>query len=118
MTFVKVAELNELWDGEMKGVIVDGQKIVLINNNNTIYALEDRCLHQEVELSQGVYENGILTCSAHRWQYNIAGCGLNPKGIQLKSFAVKISDGCILIDVNQLVEKRKCKWQSESINEI
>lgn len=102
MAFKPVIKLEALWNGEMKGMTIDGQKIVLINQDNRIYAFEDRCLHLGVELSKGTFEKGILTCYAHHWQYDATnGCGINPKNSQLKMFAVKIVDGDIFVDINQ-----------------
>lgn len=108
MAFRKVARIDELWIGEMKGVIVGGKKVLLIHGSDTVHAFENRCVHQEVELSQGVLEGDVLTCFAHHWQYNVTnGCGINPAGTRLRTFAVVVKDGEILVDVDQVIAERK-----------
>lgn len=99
MSYKKILKLSDLWVGEMKGVIVDGLKILLIHMENGVFAFEDRCLHQGVPLSTGKLEGTSLTCSAHEWQYDACtGRGLNPKDIQLKTYPVKIEGTDIWVD--------------------
>ncbi len=107
MAFKKAALITDLWSGEMKGVTVDGQKILLINLEDKIYAYEDRCIHQAVALSEGRLEGKVITCSAHHWQYDACnGSGLNPRGIQLKTFAVKVEHEEVLVDTEQTGQRK------------
>ncbi len=101
MSFLPVAAADSLWIGEMLGVVVGQVKVLLVNLDGTIHAFENRCAHQGVELSGGRLENGVLTCPAHEWQYDMRqGCGLNPRSVLLRRFAVKIEDNQILVDVS------------------
>jgi toluene monooxygenase system ferredoxin subunit len=39
-----------------------------------------------------------LTCSAHLWQFDVnTGEGVNPTGVSLKSYPVKVEDESVLI---------------------
>jgi toluene monooxygenase system ferredoxin subunit len=47
MSLRRVALLDDLWNGEMMGLEVDGNHILLINVDDRIYAYADACPHQK-----------------------------------------------------------------------
>jgi len=99
MAFHAAAKLEDLWDGEMKGICIDSQKVLLVNVEGKISAFVDRCAHQSVPMSTGKLERGMLTCSAHHWTYNACtGQGINPANAKLHSLAIKIENGMIFVD--------------------
>jgi toluene monooxygenase system ferredoxin subunit len=102
MALRRAAAQDDLWSGEMMGVVVDGTRVVLVNVEGTVCAYEDRCVHQGVRLSEGRLEGGVVTCSAHSWQYDArTGEGVNPRGVALARFPVMIGMGAILVDVDE-----------------
>jgi toluene monooxygenase system ferredoxin subunit len=100
MGFRKVATLDELWDGEMIALETEGQVVLLVNLDGSIHAYADSCPHLGTRLSQGSLQRPVLTCSTHGWEFDACtGQGINPKTACLESFAVKVENGDILIDV-------------------
>jgi toluene monooxygenase system ferredoxin subunit len=98
--FRKVADRAELWSGEAVGLVIDGARVLLVNVDDRIYAYEDRCAHQGVPLSEGRLAGGVLTCRAHHWEYDACtGHGLNPRGVSLRSLAVRVEGDSILVDI-------------------
>ena len=96
----RVTSAGELWIGEMRAAHVEGLAVLLINIEGRVRAYEDRCAHQGVPLSQGRLQAGVLTCSAHEWQYDAAtGQGLNPCGVSLKTVPVEVRDGDIWVEI-------------------
>jgi len=65
----------ELLPGEMKGAIdeVTGAGIVVFNLDGELYALEDRCSHDEVALSSGDFDGktGQVECLLHGARFDI-----------------------------------------------
>jgi len=101
MAFVPVLAASLLPPGRMAGVRVGALKVLLVNIAGVVYAYEDRCAHQGVELSRGRLEGTTLTCWAHQWQYDITrGLGLNPLCAALRSFPLKVEEGRILVDLD------------------
>lgn len=99
MAFQRVAELDELWDGEMAPCSAEGRKIVLVRLGDTVCAYEDRCVHMGVALSEGKLDDRVITCSAHQYQYDaLTGRGINPKVVCLTRFPVRIEGGAIWVD--------------------
>jgi toluene monooxygenase system ferredoxin subunit len=99
VSFRCAAELESLWPGEMRGVVIDAVKVLLVNVGGEVCAYADRCAHRAVELSRGTLTRETLTCAAHQWQYDArSGAGLNPRGVTLVRFPVKIEDDRIWVD--------------------
>lgn len=99
MTFVRVASLADLWDGDMMPCEAQGQRILLVRLAGTVRAYEDRCAHLAVRLSEGTLDGHVLTCSAHHYQYDArTGQGINPRSICLTTFPVRIEGDEILVD--------------------
>jgi len=102
MPFRRATMTEDLWSGEMAGLSIDGTPVLLLNIDGAIRAYEDCCPHQRSPLSAGSLQEGMLTCGTHHWQFDAAtGRGINPKGSCLRSLAVKIDRGEILVDVGE-----------------
>ena len=100
MAFVPVLAASLLPPGRMAGVRVGELKVLLVNIAGVVYAYEDRCAHQQVELSDGQLEGTILTCWAHQWQYDVVrGVGVNPEPVAMRRFAARVEGGQVLVDV-------------------
>lgn len=101
MTFKPALRQDDLWIGEMAGVKIDGRPVLLVNVAGTVCAYEDRCLHRAFPLSQGKLTGTRLVCAAHEWTYDACtGRGINPDGVALRRFDVRIVKGEILVDVD------------------
>src|ERR1022692_1490508 len=97
---VEVRGVDELWDGEMACFRVGGTDILFLKLDGQIRAYQAHCPHQGVALAEGELEGGILTCRAHRWQFNAAnGQGVNPKSAHLRCFPVDVVRGKVMIKV-------------------
>lgn len=91
---------DELWEGDMAGVVVDGTSVLLMNVGGELRAYRNRCPHQEWALDEGEFEDGTLTCSRHLWEFDaLSGHGINPADCALVSFPVKVEAGTIWVSV-------------------
>ena len=101
LKWIDVATLDDLWEGEMLAVEVDGETVLLAHlPGNTIVAYQGICPHQEYALSEGLLEEdtATLTCSGHHWQFDIrTGQGINPVGCNLYRYAVKVEGETIFV---------------------
>ena len=103
MPFVRVAAVDDLWSGELKGCVVQGHKVLLVRMDETVFAYEDRCAHLGVLLSKGSLDGRVLTCHAHQWQYDVCtGGGVNPLSARLKPFPVKVECGDVFVDLDEV----------------
>lgn len=97
-----MAARNDLWAGEMRGLVVDGRPVLLVDVEGQVAAFVDRCCHQAFPLSRGRLDGRTITCAVHEWQYDaVSGEGLNPRGVALARFPLEVrDDGGIWVDVD------------------
>lgn len=69
--FRTVARLEEVPEGALHAVELDGVKIVLANQDGEVFALIDRCSHEDFELSEGELENGQVVCLLHGARFDL-----------------------------------------------
>lgn len=101
LKWVEVATLDNLWEGEMLQVEVNGEAVLLVHRpGRKILAYQGLCPHQAYPLAEGELdeETEILTCSGHLWQFNIqTGQGVNPTGCTLYRYEVKVEGETISV---------------------
>ena len=108
MAFQKIARLDDIWSGEMIGLTVEGARVLLINLEGALHAYTDACPHQGTPLSQGSLKAPVLSCATHEWQFDArTGCGINPLSACLEPLSLKVQDGDILLDVDNLTKTGK-----------
>jgi toluene monooxygenase system ferredoxin subunit len=101
MSLRKVASLDDLWGGEMIGVDVDGNTVLLVNVDDHIYAYADACPHQKSRLSEGSLTGKTLRCARHHWEFDVCtGRGINPQNACLKALRVALESRDILLDLD------------------
>jgi len=70
--FVEALNVNDLKDGEMKDVVLDGREILLARVNGKYYAADNRCPHFGGKLARGKLEGTVITCPLHGSQFDLA----------------------------------------------
>ena len=101
MSLRRVASLDDLWSGEMMGLDVDGNSVLLVNVDDHVYAYADACPHQKSRLSEGSLIGRTLRCARHHWEFDVcSGHGINPQNACLKTFLVSIESSDILLDLD------------------
>lgn len=68
---VKVAEPDELADGNSKIVHVQGRSLAVFRINSEYYAIANACLHRGGPLGEGEVIGHEVTCPWHGWKFNL-----------------------------------------------
>jgi toluene monooxygenase system ferredoxin subunit len=94
---------DDLWEGEMTTVMIDSERVLLVNIDGTFRAYANECPHQASPLDEGVLEGLTLTCARHLWEFNaLTGFGMNPTTARLKSYGCEArDDGTIYVDLGR-----------------
>lgn len=101
---VKVAALSDLWDGEMKGYVAEGVRVLLVRLDG-VRAFADRCPHLGLPLSDGELVDGVVICAAHRYEYDgRTGLGVNPRSMCLRGFPCTVRDGLVYVDLAPMAQ--------------
>jgi 3-phenylpropionate/trans-cinnamate dioxygenase ferredoxin component len=99
--FIKVAAQDELEEGGLLAVEVDGEPICLAKVDGRVYAFTDNCTHISGPLNEGDLEGCVLTCPWHGAQFDVrTGKVLRgPARQDITTYPVKIEDESILISL-------------------
>jgi apoptosis-inducing factor 3 len=105
----------------------DGQ-VVVVRVGGELRAFENRCLHQNSLLEDGIVRNGVLSCPLHFWRYRVDDGSLIGSKRSLPHFPIDVVDGEAFVLVpdppppgtlrEQLLDRartydRDAAWQAE-----
>ena len=99
--WVRVAALEECPPGRLLGVEAGTERIVLANVEGDVYALLDRCTHQDYPLSDGELDGARLECIYHGAKFDVCtGRAVQLPAIRpVRTFPVEVRDGKIFVQV-------------------
>ena len=99
--FIKVAAQDELEEGGLLAVEVDGEPICLAKVDGRVFAFTDNCTHISGPLNEGDLEGCVLTCPWHGAQFDVrTGKVLRgPARQDIITYPVKVEDESILISL-------------------
>ena len=97
--WIAVAAENEIPPGERLIVEIGRDWVVIFNVGGEFYALEDRCSHEDVPLSEGTLIDCTIECHKHGATFDIIiGQHLSPPAVApVKKFPVRVEDGVVQI---------------------
>ena len=96
--YQRVAALADVPDGGTLAVELDGRPLVLARTGESVHALDDACPHAGAPLSEGVLDEGAVTCTWHGWSFRLTdGVCLDQPGYAVPCHRVRVVDGEILV---------------------
>ena len=92
MEWTRAAKLEDLGEGEVLSVEVDGLEIALYRVKGQVYATENICTHALAKLSDGLVDGYSIECPLHGGRFDIrTGKGLcEPITQDIKTYAVRV----------------------------
>ena len=79
---------------------VEGVAICLANVSGELSALDNICPHRQGPLGQGWVEGDCVVCPWHSWMFHAkTGAAEYPEGERVGTFALRIEDDDILVDI-------------------
>jgi 3-phenylpropionate/trans-cinnamate dioxygenase ferredoxin subunit len=100
---IEVCAAGELPSGEMTLVEVDGAKVGVFNCDGALYAIEDRCSHDDGPLAEGPFDAASCTveCPRHGSLFDLTSG--RPKTLPayqpVQTYPVTIEDDTIKLEV-------------------
>ena len=99
-----VCKLEELPEGEMRLIEADGRKIGVFHAaDGELYAIEDRCSHDDGPLAEGEFDPGACTveCPRHGSLFDVRSG--RPKTLPafqpVDTFEARVEDGEVKVEV-------------------
>jgi 3-phenylpropionate/trans-cinnamate dioxygenase ferredoxin component len=100
---VRVCALADIEPGSAHRVEVDGVGVALVRIDDDVYAIGDRCTHQDISLSEGEVDVGAKTLEC--WKHGSAFSLVTGEPTCLPAtkatpvFEVKVADGDVYLEV-------------------
>ncbi len=97
--WIRVASAEEVPLDELRAVQTELGSVVLANVEGQVYALEDRCSHQDYPLSGGELEDGQIECPFHGARFDACSGRATqlPAIVPVRTFDVEVRDGDVYI---------------------
>lgn len=103
MPELQVAPLEELPPGSMLLVPARGRTVGVYNCGGSLYAIEDRCSHDDGPLCEGDWEpeECVVVCPRHGSRFDLAsGRALTlPAFEPVRTFPVSVRDGMVVLEL-------------------
>ncbi|MFC1953331.1 Rieske (2Fe-2S) protein [Chloroflexota bacterium] len=106
MDFVDTIQADQLQEGMMKPITIDGKYILLVNYKGNYYATDAKCSHAGGDLSKGKLKGKYINCPLHDSRFDVttgickAGPRINifrSKTDDIQTYDVKVDDNCIKV---------------------
>ena len=93
MTFV--GRVTDIAESGLLGVVVDGQRVLIVRIDDDIYAFDGLCTHGEANLDEGELFDGCLMCPIHGGEFDAStGAPITlPATEPLRRHEVHLKDG-------------------------
>jgi 3-phenylpropionate/trans-cinnamate dioxygenase ferredoxin subunit len=102
-TTVDVCRAEELRPGDSRIVEFDGRKVGVFNAEGELYAIEDRCSHDDGPLAEGPFdaERKTVECPRHGSLFDLETGRPKtlPAYLPVDTFPVRVEDGVIKLEV-------------------
>ena len=97
--FVTVARAEDVPPGERIVARLGRDFVAVFNVGGRFYAVEDRCSHEDVPLSDGALHGDTIECLQHGAIFDLAtGKDLAPPAVSsVKTYETRVEDGALQI---------------------
>jgi len=108
--FVPVAQVAELAPGQMKMIVADQERLLLVNMAGTFYVISDACGHDWAPLSRGKLEGHVVICPRHFARYDVRTGQLlsGPMADDVPIYEVRIEGWCPSTAVMNYIFGNRC----------
>jgi len=102
MSLVELCQESEITEGSARVFEVDGRSILVCRSEEVLYAIENRCSHQESPLAGGRIRRGLIACPLHGVMFELSTG--EPWGhltrVPLKTYTTSVEGGSLLVELD------------------
>ena len=96
--WIGVAKLADLKPESARVVQAGKRKLALLCTAEGICVMDNACPHSGGDLGEGLVEANRIICPLHSWEFDCkSGICLTEKGVQQRSYSVKIENDEVLV---------------------
>ena len=111
--FIRVCPLEELRNQRIVTASGPHGPLVVVHDNERVFALDNRCPHLGFPLHRGSVENGILTCHWHHARFDLATGGtFDPWADDVPTAPVEVRDGVVWVGTRPAYADGEAHWHN------
>jgi 3-phenylpropionate/trans-cinnamate dioxygenase ferredoxin component len=105
---VRIGNVNDIADGQMRVFDVQGTKVNVANANGHLYAFDDTCTHMRCSLANGELEGTTVTCPCHGSQFDVTSGAVlrGPAQRPVRSLPLQVNGEELLAEAGALSGSR------------
>jgi 3-phenylpropionate/trans-cinnamate dioxygenase ferredoxin subunit len=98
--YVKVCELSDIPPGTRYAADVNGVRLMIVNVNDRLFAVDRICSHATADLSTGFLSDSEVTCPLHLSRFSVTdGKVLSPPATEpLRTYGLKIEGSTVYVE--------------------
>ena len=99
--YVKICDVKDVPAGTMRPVELSGRRLMIVNVNGALYAVDRICTHEEADLSTGFLIDSTVTCPLHLSRFDVkTGEVENPPAtVALTTYKLKVEGTSVYVQV-------------------
>jgi len=91
MSWVSLCALDELEEGQGKYVEIDGFRLAVFRQGESVHVMDDECPHAGGSLASGFIDDGCAVCPLHFWAFNLnTGELRNGMGCTIRTYPTRL----------------------------
>lgn len=100
MSWLPVAKVAEIPDGDYAQIEVDGTLVAVFNVGGKFYAIDDICTHDGGELAGGAMDGEVVICPRHGARFCLrTGAALSPPAYEpVRTYEIRIHNDVVEIE--------------------
>jgi nitrite reductase/ring-hydroxylating ferredoxin subunit len=97
--FVKACEVSDVPAGSMRPVDVGGKRLMIVNFDGELHAVDRICTHEEADLSTGFLLGSVVTCPLHLSRFDVVTGEVQnlPATVPLKTYGLKVEGTSVYV---------------------
>lgn len=98
---MKVGRLDDFPEGRATLVTVDDEDILICNVGGHLYAIQDRCTHDDSPLGECELEGCEIECPRHGARFDVrdGSVTLAPAVFPVETYQVKVANGFVWVEI-------------------
>jgi nitrite reductase/ring-hydroxylating ferredoxin subunit len=97
--FVKACEVSDIPSGSMRPVDVGGKRLMIVNVDGELHAVDRICTHEEADLSTGFLLGSVVTCPLHLSRFDVVTGEVQnlPATVPLKTYGLRVEGTSVYV---------------------
>ena len=94
-----IIRADQVPDNDLRVVETGGINLLLCNVAGTIYAFQNACAEGNLPLDQSLWEDGVLTCPCHGFQFDVRQKGrcLTDSTLRLEALPMRVENEVVKV---------------------